>query len=392
MESIRPAVARGTLTWVRRVVPALILLCATILLVEVVAPSRAGATTVPVPLGSAADFAVLAGTTVTNTGLSVITGDIGVSPGTAVTGFPPGQLTGALHANDGPAVQAKADLATAYEHAVARTSTATISGELGGATRTTGVYSSVSGTFGIAGTVTLDAEGDPNAVFIFQAVSTLITAADSRVELINGAQSCNVFWQVGSSATFGANSTLRGDVLAFTSITAGAGLTVDGRTMAINGAVSMDTDAVTRSACAEPRGLSISTPEMADLGAGAPGGTVSADLGPVTVTDGRGLAMATWTATVVATNFVTTGSPAPTIASLNVWYSSGPATVTGIGTFTSGQPTVADAQAIDVQRTAYTVTDGAGVTSATWDPVVSVRIPATTVAGRYTGTIVFSVA
>jgi hypothetical protein len=171
---------------------------------EVVAPSSARAVDEPVPLGSSAGFAVLAGTTVTNTGLSVITGDIGVSPGTAVTGFPPGQITGSFHSNDGPAVAAHADLITAYDNAVARTSTSTIAGTLGGTTRTTGVYSSTDGTFGIAGAVTLDAQDDPDAVFIFKAVSTLITAADSAVNLINGAQACNVFWQVGSSATFGA--------------------------------------------------------------------------------------------------------------------------------------------------------------------------------------------
>ncbi|GAB3984083.1 ice-binding family protein [Plantactinospora veratri] len=393
MTSLGPAVPRRSLTAIGRAAMALTLACATALLVDVIAPSSARAETVPVPLGTAADFAVLAGTTVTNTGLSVVTGDIGVSPGSAVTGFPPGQVNGSIHSNDGPAVQAQADLAIAYNNAVSRTSTDTISGDLGGTTRTTGVYSSVSGTFGIAGTLTLDAEGDPNAVFIFKAVSTLITAADSTVNLINGAQSCNVFWQVGSSATFGANSTLRGNVLAFTSITVGAGLVVDGRTMAINGAVTMDTDTITRSTCAEPGELSISAPTAAELGSAAPGGTVSGNLGPVTVTDERGLADASWTATVVATDFVTTGSPVWTVASVNVSYWSGPATsTTGTGTFTSGQPTPQDAQTLDVERTAYTLTDGSGVTSATWDPVVSVEIPLAAVAGEYTGTVTFSVA
>jgi hypothetical protein len=371
----------------------MVLACATGLLVLVVEPTRARAETVPVPLGSAADFAILAGTTVTSTGLSMVTGDIGVSPGTAVTGFPPGQIDGSIHANDGAAVQGQADLVIAYDNAVARTSTDTISGDLGGTTRTTGVYDSVSGTFGIAGTLTLDAEGDPNAVFIFKAISTLSTAADSTVNLINGAQSCNVFWQVGSSATLGANSTLRGDVLAFTSITVGAGVAVDGRTMAINGAVTLDTDTITRSTCAEPGELSINVPEAADLGGAAPGGTVSDNLGPVTVTDERGLSDATWTATVVATDFATTGSPVRTIGSINVSYWSGPATsTTGTGTFTSGQPTSQDAQTIDVQRTAFTLIEGSGVTSATWDPVVSVQLPLAAVAGEYTGAVTFSVA
>jgi hypothetical protein len=375
-----------------RVAAALILVCATSLLVLAVAPTTARAQTAPVPLGSAADFAVLAGTTVTNAGLTVVTGDIGVSPGTAVTGFPPGVVNGTIHANDGPAVQAQADLATAYNDAVARTTTETISDALGGTTRTTGVYDSVGGTFEIAGTLTLDAEGDPNAVFIFKATSTLGTAADSTVNLINGAQSCNVFWQVGSSATLGANSTLRGDILALTSITVGAGVAVDGRTLAMNGAVSLDTDTITRSTC-EPGELSINVPEAADLGAAAPGGAVSGNLGPVTVTDERGLSDATWTATVVATDFATIGSPVRTVASSNVSYWSGPATsTTGTGTFTSGQPTSQDAQTIDVERTAFTLTEGSGVTSATWDPVVSVQLPLAAVAGEYTGTVTFSVA
>ena len=393
MTSLSPGVTRRRLTAIGRSATALALACAAILLGEVAAPTSARAETVPVPLGAAADFAVLAGTTVTSTGLSMVTGDIGVSPGTAVTGFPPGQLDGSIHSNDGPAVQAQADLAVAYDNAVSRTTTDIISDGLGGSTRTTGVYGSVSGTFGIAGTLTLDAEGDPNAVFIFKAVSTLITAADSTVNLINGAQACNVFWQVGSSATLGANSTLRGDILAFTSITVGAGLVVDGRTMAINGAVTMDTDTIARSTCTPPGELSISAPPTADLGSAAPGGTVSDNLGPVTVTDERGLSDATWTATVVATNFVTTGSPVQTVASVNVSYWSGPATSTsGTGTFTSGQPTPQDAQTIDVERTAYTLTGGRGVTAATWDPVVAVHFPLTAVAGSYTGTMTFSVA
>ncbi|WP_432901426.1 ice-binding family protein [Micromonospora matsumotoense] len=393
MTRLRLAVARRWRTAVGRAALALLLTCATTLLVDVIAPVSARAETVPVPLGSAADFAVLAGTTVTNTGASAVTGDLGVSPGTAVTGFPPGQINGAIHSNDGPAVQAQADLAVAYDNALTRTTTDTISDGLGGTTRTTGVYNSAGGTFGIAGTLTLDAEGDPNAVFIFKATSTLITAADSAVELINGAQACNVFWQVGSSATLGANSTLRGDILAFTSITVGAGLVVDGRTMAINGAVTLDTSTITRSSCAVPGELSITAPETADLGGGAPGSAVSANLGSVTVTDDRLLSVAAWTATVVATDFVTTGSPVQTIANVNVFYWSGPATsTTGIGTFTSGQPTPQDAQTLDVERTAFTLTGGRGSNSATWDPVVSVQLPLAAVVGSYTGTVTFSVA
>ena len=380
-------------TGMARVASALTVVCATTFLIGVSGAPSASAATPPVPLGSAAEFAVLAGTTVTNSGLTTVNGDIGVSPGTAVTGFPPGQLNGVMHANDGPAVQAQSDLAIAYNDAVGRTTTDTVSEQLGGTTKTTGVYDSVSGTFDITGTVTLDAQGDPNAVFIFKTVSTLITGAASAVNLINGAQSCNVFWQVGSSATLGANSTLRGNLLAFTSITVGAGLAVDGRTLAINGAVTLDTDTITRSTCREPGPLSISAPSIADLGSASPGGVASGNLGPVTVTDERGLSDATWIATVVATDFVTDGSPTQTISNIAVSYWSGTATsTTGIGTFTSGQPTAADAQIINVGRTAYTLTDGVGANAATWDPTVSVQIPTTAVAGDYTGTLTFSVA
>lgn len=381
------------ITGMSRVASALILVGAITALAVVAGPRSASAAELPVPLGAAANFAVLAGTTITSTGLSMVNGDIGVSPGTAVTGFPPGQLNGSLHANDAAAVAGQSDLAIAYNDAVSRTTTAVVSDQLGGTTKTTGVYESVAGTFDITGDLTLDAQGDPNAVFIFKTTTTLITGASSMVNLANGAQACNVFWQVGSSATLGANSTLRGNLLAFTSITVGAALAVDGRTLAINGAVTMDTATITRSTCAVPGELSISAPETADLGSANLGGVVSGNLGPVTVTDERLLSAPTWTATVVATNFVTSGLPVQTISNTNVSYWSGPTTSTsGIGTFTSGHPTAGDAEIINVERTAFTLTDGIGNNSATWDPVVSVQIPLTAVAGAYSGTVTFSVA
>jgi hypothetical protein len=202
------------------------------------------AATAPVPLGTAASYAVLAGSTITNTGATTITGDLGLSPGTSVTGFPPGQVNGTTHVADSAAVQAQADLTTAYGNAAARTVSATIPVELGGTTQTPGVYNSAAGTFGITGTLTLDAQGNPDAVFIFQAASTLITAAASRVSLINGAQASNVFWVVGSSATLGTSSTLQGTILALTSITETTGAIVNGRTLARNGAVTLDTNTV----------------------------------------------------------------------------------------------------------------------------------------------------
>jgi hypothetical protein len=209
----------------------------------------AAAQQAPVGLGTAGSFAVLAGTTVTNTGPSTISGDRGVSPGSAVVGFPPGIVSnGVIHAADAVALQAQADVTTAYNDAAGRATTATVSADLGGQTLVSGVYTG--GALGLTGTLTLDAQGDPNAVFVFQAASTLITASTSTVSLINGADPCNVFWQVGSSATLGTNSVFVGTVLALTSVAATTGATVQGRLLARNGEVTLDTNVITASNCA----------------------------------------------------------------------------------------------------------------------------------------------
>ena len=230
-----------------RVRPVVLLatICVTTLLIGVVGPPGANAAVAPVSLGTAANFAVLAGSTVTNTGPTTIRGDLGLSPGTSVTGFPPGQLIGTQHVSDAVAVQAKNDLTAAYNDAAGRTTTATVPVELGGTTKTSGVYESAAGTFGITGTLTLDAQGNPNAVFIFKAASTLITASASKVILVNGAKAANVFWKVGSSATLGTNSTLRGNIMALASITVTTGVTVRGRILARTAAVTLDTNTIT---------------------------------------------------------------------------------------------------------------------------------------------------
>jgi hypothetical protein len=215
-------------------------------LVGVIGPPNANAATAKVSLGTAAQFAVLAGSTITNTGPTMITGDLGLSPGTAITGFPPGQVTGTVHAADAVALQAKNDLTTAYNDAASRPTTATVPVELGGTTKTAGVYDSPAGTFGITGTLTLDGQGDPNAVFIFKAASTLITASASNVVLINGARAANIYWKVGSSATLGTYSTMRGNILALASITVTTGVTVKGRTLTQTAAVTLDTDIINR--------------------------------------------------------------------------------------------------------------------------------------------------
>ena len=211
--------------------------------------SSANAAPTQVNLGTAGSFAVLAGTTITNTGATTVTGDLGLSPGTAVTGFPPGIVIGTQHVADAVAVQAKTDLTTAYNDAAGQTTTQDLTGQdLGGLTLTPGVYS-FSSSAQLTGTLTLDAGGDPDAVFIFQIGSALTTATDSKVILTGGAQACHVFWQVGSSATLGTDSNFTGNILALTSITAVTGATVDGRLLARNGAISLDTNTIVKSTC-----------------------------------------------------------------------------------------------------------------------------------------------
>lgn len=210
--------------------------------------ASATAATPTVDLGSATSVAVLAGSTITNTGPSVLTGDLALSPGTAVTGFPPGVVVGATYVADASAAQAQADATAAYSSAGQRASEFSLPVDPSGQVLTPGVYDG--GTLNLTGTVTLDGGGDPAAVFLIRLASTLDTAAGSSVALSGGAQSCNVFWTVGSSATLGAGSTFRGTILAVTSISTGDRATVDGRLLARTGAVTLiDTD-VTRPVCA----------------------------------------------------------------------------------------------------------------------------------------------
>jgi hypothetical protein len=204
----------------------------------------------PVGLGTAAAFAVLAGTpAITNTGPSTITGDVGIHPAAAVTGFPPGTVNGTIHAADAVALQAKSDLVIAYTDAAGRPATAT-HGTLGGLTLVSGVYNAGGVTLDLTGTLTLDGQNDSSSVWIFQATSDLITASSSSVKLINGASSCNVYWQITSSATLGSGSTFVGTIMALTSITMGSGVTLDGRALARNGSVTLISDTISRSTCA----------------------------------------------------------------------------------------------------------------------------------------------
>ena len=224
---------------------------AAMLVLGAVVAQPASAAQPPVGMGTAAPFAVLAGQTVTNTGPSVISGDVGLDPGTAITGFPPGIVTppGTTYAADGVALQAQSDLTTAYNQAAGATPVTVESADLGGQNLAPGVYKGTS-TLSLTGTVTLNGENNPNSVFVFQAGSTLITASSSTVALINGATWCNVWWQVGSSATLGTATTFVGTIMALTSASLNTGATVMGRVLARNGAVTLDTNTITQPACA----------------------------------------------------------------------------------------------------------------------------------------------
>lgn len=232
----------------------------------------------PVGLGTAAPYSVLAGTTVTNTGPSVLGGSLGLSPGSAITGFPPGIAADATHAADAVALQAQSDLTTAYNDAAGRALTSSVAGDLVGQTLVEGVYNST-GPLAVSGALTLDGQGNPNSVFIFQVASTLITASASSIVLTNSAQACNVYWQVASSATLGTASSFKGTIMALTSISVTTGATVEGRALARNGQVSLDTNVFTLPGCATATASASATTSatptapLARSGAGAGAGT-----------------------------------------------------------------------------------------------------------------------
>ncbi len=219
--------------------------------------ATAGAAIVPtVPLATSAQYSVMGGQTVTNTGPSVLAESIGLSPGTSVVGFAqpggPGTVLppGVINIANGPAGQAQLDLTAAYDNAAGRPINATTTSELGGLILGPGVYSGPSKSpLQITGPLVLDGQGDPNAVFIFQTYSTLVTASSSTVSVVNGASECNVFWQVLSSATLGTGSVFTGNIMALQSITVNTGVTVHGRALARNGATTLDNDVFTSPSC-----------------------------------------------------------------------------------------------------------------------------------------------
>jgi Ice-binding-like len=209
-----------------------------------------------VGLGTAGAYGVLAGDNIANTGATTINGDLGLHPGSSVTGAP--VVLGASNIANGAGLQAKTDLRTAYLDAQGRTGpTLVAAGALGGRTLAPGLYKDdgAPASLGIGSGLTLTLDGDASSVWIFQSASTLITETGSRIVLTGGAQACNVFWQVGSSATLKTGSTFVGTILAYTSITAQSSVTVAGRLLAgaqANGAgaLTLETDTITRPTCA----------------------------------------------------------------------------------------------------------------------------------------------
>jgi hypothetical protein len=199
-----------------------------------------------ISLGTAQNFGVLGGSTVTNTHVTTVNGNVGVSPGSAVTGFPPGVVVGGAIHNDAVAMQAQNDLTTAYNNIASTPCTVDLTGQdLGGLTLTPGVYC-FSSTAQLTGTLTLNALGNANALFLFKIGSALTTASGSSVTVINnGGSSCNkAYWQIGSSATIGTGTSFTGDILAQMSITITTGANTSGRALARDGAVTLDTNNV----------------------------------------------------------------------------------------------------------------------------------------------------
>lgn len=242
------------------------LLCAALVLLV------SSAAVAQISLGTAQSFGVLGGSTVTNTGATTVNGNVGVSPGSAVTGFPPGIVVGgAIHSNDAVAVQAQNDLTTAYNNIAGTPCTVDLTGQdLGGLTLAPGVYCFASSAQ-LTGPLALDAQGNPNALFLFKIGSTLTTASGSSVTVINGGSACNrVFWQVGSSATIGTGSSFAGDILALTSITLTTGANTTGRALARNGAVTLDTNNVNTCGVVNCPGITVNPASLPNGAVGTP--------------------------------------------------------------------------------------------------------------------------
>ncbi|WP_219925812.1 ice-binding family protein [Streptomyces sporangiiformans] len=237
----------------------------------VLTSGQALAVATPVDLASAKGYAILAGTGVANTGNSIVQGDLGVSPGSDATGFPPGIVYGATHTADAIAAQAQTDLENAYDDAAGQAPDANMAGDIGGNTLTPGVYHAA-GPLSYTGTLTLDAGGDPNAVWVFQLDSTLTTGTNSYLELRNGAQASNVFWQVADTATLGADSFFQGTIMAVNSISLESGSWIHGGALSREGSVTLENSVITLNGLVGPPGPAGATGSAGPAGPSGPAG------------------------------------------------------------------------------------------------------------------------
>lgn len=335
--------------------------CGTVIVATSVMAPWASASPSGVGLGGAAPFAVLGATAVTNTGASVISGDLGVSPGTSVTGTPQVQ-NGTIYKATAVAATAQASLVTAYNDAAGRTPTT--SGDfsttgLGGKSLVPGVYRATS-TMNLTGALTLDGGGDPNAVFVFQAGSSLVTASSSTVTLIGGAQACNVFWKVGSSATLGTTSSFVGTVMALTSVTLTSHVKVTGRVLARTGDVTLIDDTVTvPSTCVTATAVAPTISTVAPASGPTSGGTTVTITGTgfLGVSGATGVKFGTTPATsytVTSTTTMTATSPIGT-GTVTITVTAAGSKATKAGAFTY----------LAAAATTTTTTPGAGTTGTT---------------------------
>ncbi|WP_420367673.1 ice-binding family protein [Curtobacterium sp. L1-20] len=344
--------------------------------VVLMATSAASAATVidgPVDLGTASTYGVLGASAVTNTGPSVVTGDLGVSPGTSITGFgaaPNGVVDGTVHRTDAAAAQAQRDTTTAYDVAASLTPNRSGLTQLNGLSLTPGVYSG--GALSLADTGALTLAGSADSVWVFQAASTLTIGSGTRITITGGASSCNVFWQVGSSATIGTGAQFQGTVLAQQSVTATTGATVAGRLLARTGAVTLDTNRITAPTGCPTPGTTAETP--------APTITSGA---PTTATAGQ-----PYSYTVTAT-----GTPTPTFTASGL-----PAGLTLDGTtgVVSGTPTTPGSSTVTITAsngvapsttTTVTITVRPAAPTATPTPTASATPTAPAAVPSATGTL-----